>query len=247
MEEFTVYPAIDLRNGQVVRLMEGDPNRQTEYSVDPGATARRWLDAGASWLHVINLDGAFGEPEVANRKALSQILIVSEEYGAKVQFGGGLRSAQAVGELLEMGVTRAILGTLAIQQPGVVSELVKRWGDKRITVSLDGKGGRVAVKGWREETGFTVDEVARQFKLSGLSLIVFTDIGRDGLQTGLNLDATASLARNSGLEVIASGGVGGWDDVEGAYQENLAGVIVGRALYEKVFDPERIFRYPELM
>ena len=244
MEKFTIYPAIDLRNGQVVRLMEGNPDRQTEYSTDPGGTARRWLDAGASWLHVINLDGAFGESEVANRKALTQILTLSEEYGAKIQFGGGLRSAQAVNELLDMGVTRAILGTLAIQRPEVITELVKQWGNHRLTVSLDGKEGRVAVRGWREETELTALELARQFKISGLSLIVFTDIRRDGLQTGLNLEATASLARNSGLEVIASGGVGGWADLEGAYQEELAGVIIGRALYEKVFEPDRLFRFP---
>ena len=244
MEKFTIYPAIDLRKGQVVRLMEGDPGRQTEYSTDPAAMALRWLDAGASWLHVINLDGAFGESEVSNRNALAQILSVADDYGAQVQFGGGLRSARAVDDLLGMGVTRAILGTLAIEQPDIISELVKRWGDQKIAVSLDGKEGRVAVRGWRDKTEFTVIEVARQFKSSGLNLIVFTDIGRDGLQTGINLEATTSLARKSGLDVIASGGVAGWADVEGAYQEKLAGVIVGRALYENVFDPDLLFRFP---
>jgi phosphoribosylformimino-5-aminoimidazole carboxamide ribotide isomerase len=246
MDKFTIYPAIDLRNGQVVRLMEGDPDRQTQYSRDPESTARAWMEAGASWLHIINLDGAFEESEISNRKALAKILPVAEEYGAQVQFGGGLRSAEAVHELLDMGVTRAILGTLAIDQPDIVSALIKRWGDHRIAVSLDGRGGRVAVRGWREETEITAIGAACQFKESGLRMIVFTDIGRDGLQTGINLEATALLARASGLEVIASGGVAGWIDIEGAYREKLAGVIVGRALYENVFDPHRLFRFPDL-
>jgi phosphoribosylformimino-5-aminoimidazole carboxamide ribotide isomerase len=245
MAQFTIYPAIDLRGGQVVRLKEGDPDRQTNYSTSPGEVARRWLDAGASWLHVINLDGAFGAADSLNRAALTEILTIAAEYGAKIQFGGGLRSADAVHQLLEMGVWRAILGTMAIQQPEVVSGLLVRWGDQRITVSLDGREGVVTVKGWQENTELTVLETARQFKAAGLKMIVFTDIGRDGLQTGVNMEATAALAQNSGLEVVASGGVGGWADIKGAYDENLAGVIVGRALYENVFDPQQLFRFPD--
>jgi phosphoribosylformimino-5-aminoimidazole carboxamide ribotide isomerase len=241
MTGFTVFPAIDLRQGQVVRLVEGDPLKPTHYSADPAETAERWLKAGATWLHVVNLDGAFGESSLANQEALQKILAAATKYNASIQFGGGLRSLEAVDASLEMGVNRVILGTLAIEQPRWVSDLLARWGPERIAVSLDARQGQVQVRGWQEATPLQAGAVACELRRQGLSWLIFTDITRDGLQTGLNLPATIDLARVSGLQVIASGGVRDWDDIQGARQGGLAGAIVGRALYEGAFDPVQLF------
>jgi phosphoribosylformimino-5-aminoimidazole carboxamide ribotide isomerase len=184
---FTIYPAIDLRGGHVVRLKEGDPARLTMYSDDPAETARRWLEAGATWLHVVNLDGAFGESDEANRSALESILKV----GMHIQFGGGIRSLASVERALGLGVSRAILGTIAVEQPEVVAEAVKICGAESVAV---------------------------------------------GLGSGLNIPSTRALADASGLEVIASGGVHTLQDVVVAREANLAGVIIGRALYEGTID-----------
>ena len=241
MTGFTVFPAIDLRQGQVVRLVEGDPLKPTYYSADPAETAQRWLKAGATWLHVVNLDGAFGESSSANQAALHKILAAARQAHASIQFGGGLRSPEAADAALEMGVARIILGTLAIEQPQVVADLLARWGPERVAVSLDARQGQVQVRGWQQATALLASVVASDFKRQGLGWLIFTDISRDGLQTGLNLPATLDLALGSGLQVIASGGVRDWDDIQGARQGGLAGVIVGRALYEGAFDPARLF------
>ena len=229
---FVVYPAIDLRGGQVVRLKEGDPLRQTAYSDDPAATAERWLDAGSSWLHVVNLDGAFDQADAANRGALQAILAVAHRRGAKVQFGGGMRTLEAVDQALALGVTRAVLGTLAVEQPAVLAEAILRWGAEAVGASLDARGGMVQVRGWQQATAVSAADAAARLREAGLRYLVFTDIARDGLQTGLNLGATVGLAQSSGLDVIASGGVRGAEDVQAARASGLAGVIIGRALYE---------------
>ena len=234
MEErkFIIYPAIDLRGGQVVRLKEGDPQRQTAYSDDPAATAERWLDAGSGWLHVVNLDGAFDQADAANRSALQAILAVAQNRDAKVQFGGGMRSLEAVEQALALGVTRAVLGTLAVEQPDLLADAIRRWGDEAIGASLDARGGMVQVRGWKQATAVSAADAAARLREAGLRYLVFTDIARDGLQTGLNLDATVGLAQSSGLDVIASGGVSGAEDVRAARAAGLAGAIIGRALYE---------------
>ncbi len=232
---FTLYPAIDLRQGQVVRLAQGDPNRQTVYAADPAGTARRWLEQGARWLHVVNLDGAFGQDDAANRIALKAILREAAKYNAQVQFGGGLRSLDAVDHALGMGVSRVVLGTLAARQPKVVAEVLRRWGPARIAVGIDARDGRVQVHGWAENTDLDVVDFARALAEMGLHTVIFTDIHRDGLQTGLALEATVALQRASGLEVIASGGVASLEDLRVAKQAGLAGVVVGRALYEGAF------------
>ncbi len=239
---FTLYPAIDLRQGQVVRLAQGDPRRQTVYDADPAATARRWLDQGARWLHVVNLDGAFGQDDAANRQALGAILREAALHGAAVQFGGGLRSLEAVAQALEMGVRRVVLGTLAARQPEVVAEALRRWGPARVAVGIDARDGRVQVGGWAEATDLDAVAFAQQLAALGLQTVIFTDIRRDGLQTGLALEATVALQRASGLEVIASGGVASLDDLRAAQRAGLAGAIVGRALYEGVFDVEAALR-----
>jgi len=229
---FTLYPAIDLHRGQVVRLQQGDLARQTVYASDPAAIARRWLREGARWLHVVNLDGAFGQRDAANRAALQAILQEAAARGARVQFGGGLRSLDAAGEALRSGVSRVVLGTLAARQPEAVAEALRRWGPERIAVGIDAREGRVQVSGWAEATDLEAATFARRLAALGLRTVIFTDIARDGLQTGLALEATAALQAASGLEVIASGGVASLDDLRAAKAAGLAGAIVGRALYE---------------
>jgi phosphoribosylformimino-5-aminoimidazole carboxamide ribotide isomerase len=229
---FTIYPAIDLRGGKVVRLKQGDPARMTAYSDDPAETARRWLDAGAKWLHVVNLDGAFGENDAANRSALEAILVAAKSFGAQVQFGGGMRSLDAVGQVLDLGVGRVVLGTIAIEQPEIVANALTRFGAERIAVGIDAREELVCVHGWKNESGKTAKELALQMRSLGLHTVIFTDIARDGLGNGLNISATRELAEASKLNVIASGGVHTLEDVQAARDAKLAGVVIGRALYE---------------
>jgi phosphoribosylformimino-5-aminoimidazole carboxamide ribotide isomerase len=233
---FTIYPAIDLRRGKVVRLKEGDPARMTAYSNDPAEMARRWLGAGAGWLHVVNLDGAFGESDNANRAALESILDVVNIYGAQVQFGGGMRSPDTIERAFDLGVSRAVLGTIAVEQPGVVADALNKFGAEKVAVGIDARDGLVRVRGWKDNSGIAATELALQLRTAGLRILIFTDVSRDGLGSGLNIDATLSLANVSGLDVIASGGVNTLDDVMAARDANLAGAIIGRALYEGRID-----------
>ena len=239
--DFTVFPAIDLRNGQVVRLKEGDPNRQTNYASDPAGIAARWLDAGAQWLHVVNLDGAFEEADTANQQSLQSILAITSTRNIPVQFGGGLRSLQDAERVIDLGVTRAIFGTAAVRDPELVRQAVQRWGAKRVAVSLDSRDGIVQVRGWQESSNQSAVELGQTFYEMGLRWIVFTDIARDGLQTGVNLGATSRLAQETGLSVIASGGVNVIQDVNAIREAGLPGVIIGRALYEGSIQPDKLF------
>ncbi len=230
-----IYPAIDLRGGKVVRLKEGDPARMTAYSDDPAEMARKWLSMGAVWLHVVNLDGAFGESDDANRSALEAIL----KLGAQVQFGGGMRSLDAVENAIELGVSRIVLGTIAIEQPKVVIAALKKFGPEKIAVGIDARDGIVAVRGWKSDSGILAKDLALQMRTVGLGTVIFTDIRRDGLGSGLNISSTRELADVSGLDVIASGGVHTLDDVIAARDAKLSGAIIGRALYEGTIDLEK--------
>jgi len=225
---FTVYPSIDLRGGKVVRLQEGDPNRMTVYSGDPVETARRWLEAGASWVHVVNLDGAFGVRDAENRQALEQIL----QSGAKIQFGGGMRSLDAIERAIKLGVNRVVLGTLAVERPEIVEAAVELFGEEKIAVGIDARDGLVRIRGWQENSGMSATGLALQMRTLGLRTVIFTDVSRDGLSRGLNIPSTRALADASELDVIASGGVRSLEDVNAARDANLAGVIIGRALYD---------------
>jgi phosphoribosylformimino-5-aminoimidazole carboxamide ribotide isomerase len=233
---FTIYPAIDLRRGRVVRLKEGDPARMTAYSDDPAEAARRWLSAGARWLHVVNLDGAFGESDDTNRVALKMILNVAKEFNVRVQYGGGVRSLDAIDRVLNLGVSRVVLGTIAIEQPKVVVNALTCFDAERIAIGIDARDGLVRVRGWKDESGISATDLALQMRTVGLYTVIFTDIRRDGLGSGLNISATRELADVSGLDVIASGGVHTLEDVIAARAANLAGVIIGRALYEGTID-----------
>jgi phosphoribosylformimino-5-aminoimidazole carboxamide ribotide isomerase len=234
MAEFTVYPAIDLHLGKVVRLAQGDLERQTVYGDDPAAAARRWLEAGASWLHVVNLDGAFENPDQANRSALEAILATAQETApeCKVQFGGGLRTLAGIVTALEAGVSRVVLGTAAVQSPELVEQALADYGPERIAVGLDARDGVVMVRGWTEDSALEAVDLAGRFASMGLRTVVFTDIARDGVGSGVNVDRTRSLAAETGLEVIASGGVHTLADIRRVQQAGLAGVIIGRSLYE---------------
>jgi len=228
MDTFTVYPAIDLRGGKVVRLAQGDPNRQTVYADDPAGVARRWLREGATWLHVVNLDGAFGGSGEANAKALREILAT----GARVQFGGGLRETADIERALAWGVARVILGTIAVENPDRVREALDRFGAESVGVGIDAREGRVRVRGWEQDAGVNAIALGNRLRASGVMMVVFTDISRDGVGAGVNVDSTRRLADATGLSVIASGGLASIDDVRRVREAELAGVIVGRALYE---------------
>jgi phosphoribosylformimino-5-aminoimidazole carboxamide ribotide isomerase len=241
MDDFILFPAIDLRQGQVVRLQKGDPDRQTTYSADPAGTARRWLEAGAGWLHVVNLDGAFSQSAAANQAALQQILNEAEKCGGQVQLGGGLRAMQSVEQAFSLGVRRVVLGTLLVEQAHLLPEMLKRWGAERIVASLDAQDGLVRVRGWQQSANLNALQLACELKAVGLEWLVFTDIDRDGMNKGLNLEATINLARRTGLKVVASGGVNSLEEVRAARQAGLAGVIVGRALYDGTLDPVDLF------
>ncbi len=222
MSAFTIYPAIDLRAGKVVRLKEGDPTRMTTYGDHPAETARHWLSMGAGWLHVVNLDGAFGEQDHANRAALESILSVAQEYDACVQFGGGMRSLESLERVIALGVNRAVLGTIAIEHPDVVAAALQRFGADQIAVGIDARDGLVRVRGWKDESGVAAEALALQMRGLGLRTIIFTDISRDGLGRGLNISSTRQLAKVSGLDVIASGGVHTLDDVHAAHDAGLS-------------------------
>ena len=236
---FTIFPAIDLRQGRVVRLRQGDPAAQTVYGDDPAAVARAWAGQGAEWLHVVNLDGALtprpplpdmGEGEV-NLRRLAEVRAAVD---LPIQFGGGLRTVEDVARVLELGATRVVLGTVAVRRPEVVAQALARFGPEQIVVGLDARDGWVAVHGWRETSALDVLTVARRMRDLGVRRVVYTDIGRDGTMTGVNLNATVALARDSDLEVIASGGVASLDDIRrlaAHAADGIAGVIVGQALY----------------
>ena len=225
---FTIYPAIDLRGGRVVRLQEGDPDRMTVYSDDPVETVQRWLEEGAEWIHVVNLDGAFGVRDAENRLALERML----ESGARIQFGGGMRSLDGIERAVKLGVSRVVLGTIAVEHPEIVEAALDRFGEEKVAVGIDALDGFVRIRGWQENSGMNATVLALQMRNLGLRTVIFTDVSRDGVSSGLNVQATRELADQSQLDVIASGGVHSLEDVNAAFHADLCGVIIGRALYD---------------
>jgi len=232
MQSFIIFPAIDLRNGQVVRLKQGDPAQQTTNSSDAAFTALRWLEAGAAILNVINLDGAFGETQTPNWQALAAIVKAAEGYAARVQFGGGLRTQASIREAFNLGVERVILGTAAIEEPALLAQVLAEYSATRVAVSLDARAGLVQVRGWQEGTQARAEDTARRMAEEGVRWFVFTDIARDGVGSGINLTATRRLAEIPQARVVASGGVNSLEDVRQARAAGCAGIIIGRALYD---------------
>jgi phosphoribosylformimino-5-aminoimidazole carboxamide ribotide isomerase len=228
-----VIPAIDLKGGAVVRLYQGRAERETRYASDAVTVAREWQEQGAQWLHVVDLDAAFsGRPQ--HLEVLSRLV---SAFGGSIQFGGGLRSADAIEAVLEIGVERAILGSVALSNPKLVQDAVAKHKEK-IVVAIDARAGKVCTSGWQEDLEASPIELASCLKTAGITRIVYTDITRDGTLTGLNVEATERMARETGLAVIASGGVSTLDDIRRLrplQEVGVEGVIVGKALYEKRF------------
>jgi phosphoribosylformimino-5-aminoimidazole carboxamide ribotide isomerase len=238
MTAFTVFPAIDLRAGKVVRLAQGDPSRQTTYSDSPRAWAERWMSEGADWLHVINLSGAFNEDARLNMQALESILAV----GLRVEFGGGIRDEETIRVPLEMGVERIFLGTSAIHDPALVEWAVTQYGPGRIAGDIGARNGRVMVKGWQETTSLTVLEVGQRLRGQGIEWCVLTDVDRDGVGSNVEYTSAIELQHKTGLKVVASGGVASLEDVHRVYEAGLAGLIIGRALYEGTLSMRDVVR-----
>ncbi len=224
-----IFPAIDLRAGYVVRLKQGRADAETKYGDDPAQVAARWQNEGAEWLHVVNLDGAFGEAASANLRELTRIV---SAISIPVQFGGGLRDLASIETAFTLGVTRIVIGTAAIENPQLVSDVIARFGAERVAVGIDARAGMVATHGWREQSQVSAIDLAKQMRERGVGCIIYTDIARDGMLRGVDANAMAELARAANVRVIASGGVASLRDIEVlAARQEIEGVIVGQALY----------------
>jgi phosphoribosylformimino-5-aminoimidazole carboxamide ribotide isomerase len=234
----TLYPAIDLKDGACVRLQRGEMDQATIFGTDPAAQAALWEKAGFSWLHVVDLNGAFaGRP--VNEAAIRAILAIVK---IPVQLGGGIRDFSGIETWLAAGVTRVILGSAAAKNPALVREAAQKFPG-RIVVGIDARAGMVATEGWAETTTLTATDLAARLQDAGIAAIIYTDIARDGMRTGLNLAETTALAAKIEIPVIASGGVAGIADIlalkaAAATTPNLAGAIIGRALYDGSLDPQ---------
>lgn len=259
-----IYPAIDLRHGSCVRLRQGDPNAETVFDDNPAAAALRWQEQGAQWLHVVNLDGALGatrrqidllhaaptirvqrpgeaeaRPAAENTRDalpinLQRLREIRTAVQISIQFGGGLRTLDDIRLAFELGADRVVLGTVALTNPQVVSEALQQWGSARIVVALDARNGKVATHGWQSASRLDIIDAGFQVQALGVKQVLYTDIARDGMLGGVDVETSARLGDVTGLQVIASGGVAGIEDIEllKEYEPyNLDGVIVGQALY----------------
>ena len=232
-----LFPAIDLKDGRCVRLERGEMGSATVFNDDPGAQAAAFERAGFSWLHCVDLDGAFAG-RAANAQAISAVRAATK---LPIQLGGGIRSLEAVEFWLTAGITRVILGTAALKNPALVRDAARAFPG-RVVVGADARGGRIAVEGWAEVSELTPVELGRKFEDAGVAAILFTDVDHDGLLGGVNVAATKALAGAVRIPVIASGGVGGVADIEAliaAREPNIEGVVIGRALYDGRIDPEQ--------
>ncbi|MBA98774.1 MAG: 1-(5-phosphoribosyl)-5-[(5-phosphoribosylamino)methylideneamino]imidazole-4-carboxamide isomerase [Sulfitobacter sp.] len=227
-----LYPAIDLKDGQAVRLVHGEMDQSTVFNDDPAAQARAFVDAGCSWLHLVDLNGAFAGTPV-NAAPVEAIL---KTCNVPAQLGGGIRDMATIEAWLDKGLARVILGTVAVEDPGLVREAARAFPNQ-VAVGIDARNGRVATKGWAEETDVRVTDLARSFEDAGVAAIIYTDILRDGAMGGPNIDATAALARAVDIPIIASGGVSSLADLQALKATNvISGAISGRALYDGAID-----------
>ncbi len=226
-----IFPAIDLKNGQCVRLFKGDMNQATIYNDNPAKQAKEFEDLGFKYLHIVDLDGAIAG-DSKNKKSVQQII---KNIKIPVQLGGGIRSISAIEKWLEIGISRVILGTIALENPQIVKEACQKFPGK-IVVGIDAKNGFVATQGWVETSKVKAIDLAKKYQDCGVSAIIYTDIARDGTLSGPNLNETQNLARNISIPVIASGGVSNFDDIlniQKLEKDGVVGAIVGRALYDQ--------------
>ena len=229
-----IIPAIDLRGGCCVRLTQGRRETAKVYDGDPIDIAKGYEAAGAKMLHIVDLDGAFSEPNSRNRKTLSQII---RSIQIPVQFGGGLRSVEQVKEVVDVGVARVVLGTLAVESNETLKKLLDMFGGEMIAVGIDAKGGTVVTRGWEKEAALSAAGFALQLASVGIERIIYTDVSRDGMLNGVNVEATCEIARASGLKVTASGGISSIEDIRSISRADcgIDSVILGKALYEGCF------------
>jgi phosphoribosylformimino-5-aminoimidazole carboxamide ribotide isomerase len=245
-----IIPAIDLRDGRCVRLKQGRKDNATVYDGDPIEIALGYQSCGAGMIHLVDLDGAFSDPNSRNRQVLHKII---SRVRIPVQFGGGLRSLDDVAQVIEFGVARAIIGTLAVEAPESLDQALQLFGAYRIAVGIDARDGQVLTRGWEKEGKLSALELAQKVASMGVERIIYTDVARDGMLTGVNVEQTCAIARESGLKVTASGGVSSLEDLErlitAAKQNTGVGrvdaVIIGKALYEGRFTLEEALKRSE--
>ena len=229
-----IFPAIDIRGGKCVRLFKGDFQQETVFSDSPADMARKWQSQGAEYLHLVDLDGALAGSS-QNLAAIKEILQVVD---IPTELGGGIRSMEQIDQLLAMGITRVILGSVAVKNPDLVREACTKYGE-RIVVGIDAKDGIVAVEGWGESGNIGVVELAQKMKDAGVKTIIYTDISRDGTLSGVNVEATIKLAQESGVKIVASGGVKSLEDIKALKKQEavgIEGVIAGKSIYMGTLD-----------
>lgn len=224
-----LYPAIDMKDGKCVRLTQGSFDHVKVYSDTPGEMAKMWVSEGATFLHLVDLDGALAGSSI-NEPVIRSIL---EAVEVPVEVGGGIRSRQAVSSMLKLGVSRVIIGTKAVREPEFIRELILEFGPEQIVVGVDARDGLVAVEGWEKTSALTALDLCRRMKEYGVRHVVYTDISRDGMLSGPNVSATKKLALDTGMDIIASGGVSSMEDLKALYDQGIGGVIIGKALYEQ--------------
>lgn len=235
-----LYPAIDMKGGKCVRLTQGLFDNVKVYSDTPADMARLWVSQGASFLHIVDLDGALAGRSV-NEDAIRAIV---KSVDVPIQLGGGIRSAEAVQYMLDLGITRCIIGTRAVEQPEFIRELIEKFGPDHIVVGVDAKNGLVAVEGWEKVSSMTAVELCIQMKGYGVEHIVYTDISRDGTLTGPNVPYTKMLTDQTGMDIIASGGMSCMEDLITLNENGIKGAIIGKALYEKKISlPDAVARF----
>jgi len=236
-----LIPAIDLKNGFCVRLLQGESDKETVYSNDPAAMAVTFEEAGAKRLHLVDLDGAF-QGEGANISSIRSIL---KNVSIPVQIGGGLRTEEDIDRMLALGVSAVIVGTMAVKHPDVLEKLLKKYTDEQIILGIDARNRKVSIEGWKESTEIQDVKFALRWKNSGIKRVVFTDISRDGMLSGPNLTALREMAEHTGLKIVASGGISSMDDLEQLKTLEPNGVdqaISGKAIYEGKIDLKRVFK-----
>jgi len=234
MGVFIIYPAIDLRDGKVVRLRQGKGNQQTDYSDSPERIAEEWIGQGAEWLHVVNLNGAFAEDTLKNEAAIRKIVEIGDGK-VRNQMGGGLRTIQQIKEAFNLGITRVVLGTAVIEKPEFGEEVLEIFSGGKIAFGFDALGQELMSRGWQKSSGKTMTDLAERLSQAGAKTLIYTNIEKDGMESGVDWKIAKLLANQTGLGVIASGGTATLEDVAKVRKAGLGGVIVGRALYEGNF------------